>query len=83
MQVFFSFFVIFLFDQICIRDVATAKYNRIDPASTKVVISGEAIIAGSNFNFLANIGIEHPRSLAKNTVPIKLMPVTKPNNQFW
>ena len=49
---------------------------KTEHASTIVVISGEAIIAGSSFNFLANIGIVHPRSLAIITVQIRVKATT-------
>ena len=44
------------------------KYTINDIASTIVVINGLAITAGSNPNFLANIGREQPTILAIDTV---------------
>ena len=62
-----------------IIETAIEKYIKIEPVSTIVVINGAAIIAGSNFNFLANIGNIQPKVLAKHTVAIKVNPKTIDN----
>lgn len=41
--------------------IATLKNAKTEQVSTIVVISGAAITAGSNFNFLAIIGSVHPK----------------------
>ena len=52
----------------CKSVTAILKYMNNETASTIVVINGLAITAGSNFNFLAIIGSEHPITLATHTV---------------
>ena len=47
------------------------KYMIIENVSTTVVITGDAITAGSNLSFFASIGNIAPTSLAMITVPIK------------
>ena len=56
--------------------VATWKYTNIEQTSTTVVISGAAIIAGSNFNFFANSGNVQPITLDITTVAINVIPNT-------
>ena len=50
------------------------KNTSIEHMSTIVVISGAAIIAGSNFSFLAIIGSIPPTSFAIVAVTIKVSP---------
>ena len=57
--------------------VAILKNIKTEQASTIVVISGEAIIAGSSFSFFASIGIVHPKSFAIITVKINVKATTK------
>ena len=45
--------------------------------STMVVISGDAISAGSSFSFVARIGMEQPMSFAIMMAAIKARPVTR------
>lgn len=52
---------------------ASEKYANKATASTIVVIMGLAIIAGSRFSFLANMGKIAPTTLASMTVKYKLM----------
>ena len=52
------------------------KNTSTDNASTMVVINGAAIIAGSNFNFFANIGNIHPNNFAITTVHTSVTPTT-------
>ena len=52
--------------------VEIVKNKRTDTVSTTVVRSGDAISAGSNFNFLAKIGKIPPSCFAKITVTINV-----------
>ena len=47
------------------------------------MINGDAIIAGSNFNFLASIGRAHPNVFANTTVPISVNPKTIASFISW
>ena len=62
--------------------VTIVKYTRIVPVSTKVVISGAAIIAGSNPHFFATSGSIHPIVFARRTVHINVIPTAKASNGF-
>ena len=53
------------------------KYTRMEHVSTSVVISGEAIIAGSRCNFFAASGSIQPISLDKMTVTASDSPITR------
>ncbi len=57
--------------------VEITKKSKTDTVSAIVVRSGEAIIAGSSFNFLAKIGNIHPQSFASITVKINVNETTK------
>jgi hypothetical protein len=61
----------------CNKLTAILKYINNDTASTIVVINGLAITAGSNFNFFAIIGREHPITLATHTVKINVEQTTR------
>lgn len=54
--------------------VATLKNISTEHVSTIVVISGDAISAGSSFKTLANNGKQHPINFASITVSIKVNP---------
>ena len=56
---------------------AILKYINNEQASTIVVINGEAITAGSNPSFLANIGRVQPTSFATVIVINKVPHTTK------
>ncbi len=56
---------------------AILKYINNEQASTIVVINGEAITAGSNPSFLANIGSVQPTSFATVIVINKVAHTTK------
>ena len=57
-------------------NTAKLKYTKTEQVSTIVVINGEAIIAGSNFNFLASIGKIQPKDLASIATIIRVSPTT-------
>ena len=44
------------------------------------MINGDAIIAGSNFNFFASNGNKQPSDFANATVAIKVIPITTASN---
>ena len=60
----------------CNTLTAILKYINNETASTIVVINGLAITAGSNFNFFAIIGREHPITLATHTVSTRVEQTT-------
>ena len=61
---------------------ATLKNTNTEHVSTIVVISGAAIIAGSNFNFFANIGKIQPKDFAIIAVITNVIPTTNANCTF-
>ena len=57
----------------CSIDVASAKYTDSEIASTIVVMSGDAMTAGSNPIFAATSGSVQPTSFAKQTTRTRVM----------
>ena len=62
--------------------VATLKYISIEQVSTIVVISGDAIIAGSKCSFFASSGRMQPISFAKITVITSEIEMTTASEKF-
>jgi hypothetical protein len=62
--------------------VATLKYISIEQVSTIVVISGDAIIAGSKCSFFASSGRIQPISFAKITVITSEIEMTTASEKF-
>ena len=62
--------------------VAILKYTNTERISTIVVINGAAIIAGSNFSFLASKGNKQPIDLDNITVTVILNPTVHASCKF-
>lgn len=56
-------------------NIATLKNTKTEKVSTIVVISGDAIIAGSNLSFCATIGSIQPINSDKITISISVKPI--------